>query len=129
MRHRELIILRTCARCGSEYEWGVHVALFAERAGLGKAEISSTLTGMNAESSLPAQEAALLKAVDQLHDNNQIDDDLWAELIRYFSSAQLLEIVTLTGNYHTIAFVTNAARVELESFAPRFADYRLPLPR
>lgn len=25
-RVRELVILRTCARCGSEYEWGVHVA-------------------------------------------------------------------------------------------------------
>lgn len=128
LRHRELIILRTCSRCGSEYEWGVHVALFAERAGLDKAEIRATLTGTNAENSLPVQEVALLKTVDQLHDHNQIDDALWAELIRYFSPAQLLEIITLTGNYHTISFVTNAARVELESFAPRFADYRVTVP-
>ena len=28
---RELAILRTCARCGSEYEWGVHVPIFARR--------------------------------------------------------------------------------------------------
>ena len=33
-RERELVILRTCARCHSEYEWGVHVAVFAERVGL-----------------------------------------------------------------------------------------------
>ena len=31
LRERELVIDRTCARCGSEYEWGVHVAFFAER--------------------------------------------------------------------------------------------------
>src|SRR4029453_113803 len=34
LREREIVIDRTCARCGCEYEWGVHVAYFAERAGL-----------------------------------------------------------------------------------------------
>ena len=31
LREREIAIDRTCARCGCEYEWGVHVAYFAER--------------------------------------------------------------------------------------------------
>ena len=30
LRIRELMILRTCALCGAEYEWGVHVAAFGE---------------------------------------------------------------------------------------------------
>src|SRR5258708_29552180 len=34
LREREIMIDRTCARCGSEYEWGVHVAMFGEKAGL-----------------------------------------------------------------------------------------------
>jgi hypothetical protein len=34
LRDREIVIDRACARCGSEYEWGVHVALFAARVGL-----------------------------------------------------------------------------------------------
>ena len=34
MRQRELVIDRVTARCGCEYEWGVHVAFFAERVGL-----------------------------------------------------------------------------------------------
>ena len=29
LRDREIVIGRTCARCGCEYEWGVHVAFFA----------------------------------------------------------------------------------------------------
>src|SRR5690349_16289700 len=29
LRARELLILRTTARCGAEYEWGVHVSAFA----------------------------------------------------------------------------------------------------
>jgi hypothetical protein len=42
LREREIVIDRTCARCGSEYEWGVHVAFFQERARLTEAEISAT---------------------------------------------------------------------------------------
>jgi alkylhydroperoxidase family enzyme len=42
LRDRELAILRTCARCGSEYEWGVHVAFFSVRAGLSAEEVRAT---------------------------------------------------------------------------------------
>jgi hypothetical protein len=34
LRYREIVIDRTCARCGCAYEWGVHVALFAQRVAL-----------------------------------------------------------------------------------------------
>src|SRR4051794_5812162 len=34
LRHRELVIDRTTARCGAEYEWGIHIEFFAEKAGL-----------------------------------------------------------------------------------------------
>ena len=39
LRHRELLILRTTARCGAEYEWGVHVAFFGSKALLTADEI------------------------------------------------------------------------------------------
>src|SRR5437868_9463924 len=45
LREREIVIDRTTARCGSEYEWGVHVALFAERAGLDTAQVRATVLG------------------------------------------------------------------------------------
>jgi 4-carboxymuconolactone decarboxylase len=32
LRDREVVINRVCARCGAEYEWGVHVAAFAQAA-------------------------------------------------------------------------------------------------
>src|SRR6516162_2696362 len=41
-RTRELLILRTCARCGAEYEWGVHVAAFAAAVGLDEQAVSAT---------------------------------------------------------------------------------------
>jgi len=124
LRERELIILRTCARCGSEYEWGVHVALFAEKAGLSKTDVAATLHTLPDPDHMPVKEILLLKAVDNLHDTSGIADSLWTELTHHYSTAQILEIITLTGSYHAISFITNAAVVELESFAPRFAQYR-----
>jgi hypothetical protein len=41
---REIVILRTCALCKAEYEWGVHVAGFAMKAQLTQAQIDDTLS-------------------------------------------------------------------------------------
>src|SRR3546814_15541348 len=43
LREREIAIDRACARCGGEYEWGVHIALFAEAVGFGPGEIRATV--------------------------------------------------------------------------------------
>src|SRR6476646_11827075 len=45
LRRRELVIDRTTARLGCEYEWGVHVALFAERVGFGESESAALVHG------------------------------------------------------------------------------------
>src|SRR5262245_52034224 len=45
LRSRELMILRTCARCGAEYEWGVHVAVFGGKAGWTEDELRSSVHG------------------------------------------------------------------------------------
>ncbi len=122
-RTRELVILRTCARCGSEYEWGVHVALFSKGAALSEADVAATLARDLDRLALPAADVLLFRAVDALHDTSTIGEALWDELARQYSTAQVLELIALVGNYHAISFVTNAARVGLEDFAPRFAAY------
>jgi len=119
LRERELLVLRTCARCKAEYEWGVHVALFAERAKLDEAAIAATLAPAPNDV-LTEEENLLLAAADDLHDSAGISDGLWQCLAAHYSSEQLLEIVALVGFYHAISFMVNAARVELEPFAPRF---------
>src|SRR5579871_361545 len=43
LRQREIVIDRTCALNGCEYEWGVHVATFAEAAKLTGIEIRATV--------------------------------------------------------------------------------------
>src|ERR1700750_3026786 len=43
LRQREVVIDRTTARLGCEYEWGVHIALFASKVGFGTTEIAATV--------------------------------------------------------------------------------------
>src|SRR5688572_17267991 len=72
MRQRELVIDRVTARCGAEYEWGVHVAYFAPRVGLDDAQVRSLTSGSADDACWPPDERALLRAVDELHDTNDV---------------------------------------------------------
>jgi alkylhydroperoxidase family enzyme len=121
MRDREIVIDRTCARCGCEYEWGVHVALFAERAGLDQHQIASLTAGTaDDECWTDERDRLLIRTVDSLHENADIPDGLWQALANVFSEANLLDLLLLCGWYHAISFVARAARVSLEAGASTF---------
>ncbi len=122
-REREIIILRTCARCGAEYEWGVHVAFFAERFGLGREQVRSTFQSKPTTDLWEEGDILLIALVDELHDFSQISDDLWAKLEASWKPDQLVEMIVLTGFYHTVSFVINGLKIDLEEMAPTFADY------
>ena len=124
LREREIVIDRTCARCSGEYEWGVHIALFAERVGFGPDEIRATMAEDSDAACWSDDERLLIQMVDQLHDTARIDDDLWAALVRRYSDEQLLEVMMLAGFYHMVSFVVNATRLPSEAYAARFSDYR-----
>jgi alkylhydroperoxidase family enzyme len=124
MRDREIVIDRTCARCGCEYEWGVHVAFFAERVGLTPAQVTSLTHGTATDECWVAdRERLLIAAVDALHDTATVADDLWDELTTEFTEPELLDLTMLVGWYHAISFTANAVQVELEAGSPRFVDY------
>ena len=120
LRARELIILRTCARCGSEYEWGVHVAIFGAKAQWTQAELRSTVHGGPDDECWGSEERLLIRLADQLHDTSRVDDPLWTELSERFAANQLVELIVLAGLYHAVSFATNAIGIEQEVFAPRF---------
>jgi alkylhydroperoxidase family enzyme len=125
MREREIVIDRTCARCGCEYEWGVHVAFFAERVGLSAAQVTSLVSGDGGDPCWDSErDRLLIEAADALHEDADIGDELWERLAREFTEEQLLDLLMLAGWYHAISFTANAARVAGEDGAPRFADVR-----
>ena len=99
LRQREIVIVRTTARCGSEYEWGVHVALFGERAGLRAEHLHALVHGDGDGPLWSADERLLLAACDALDANVAIDDALWTSLRATLSEEGILEIVMLHGFY------------------------------
>jgi alkylhydroperoxidase family enzyme len=124
LRLRELVIDRVCARCGCEYEWGVHAAAFGGRAGLSASQLAATVTGAPPQPAWSAEDALVLAAVDELHDTSRVSDALWARLAARFSTEQLLELLVLAGWYHAIAYAINGAGVQAEAWAAEF-----PAPR
>jgi alkylhydroperoxidase family enzyme len=124
MREREIVIDRTCARCACEYEWGVHVAFFADRAGLSSEQVASLTRGAPDDPCWSdARDQLLIGLVDELHDGSDVGDELWDALRGEFEEAQLLDLLMLCGWYHAISFTARAARVPLENGAPRFSDF------
>lgn len=120
LREREIVIDRTCARCGAEYEWGVHVAFFGARVGFTEREIAGTCATDPAASGFAPREQLLLRLADELHDTGRVSDALWQELRAVWGEAQLIELVALVGFYHLISFAANALRLPLEPYGARF---------
>jgi len=120
LRQREIVIDRVTARCGSEYEWGVHVAFFAKRAGFDEAQLRSLVSGGADDACWKAEEAVLIRFCDALHASCDVDDALWAELLTRFSEEAMLELLLLAGFYRTVSYLTNALRLPLEPYAARF---------
>jgi len=118
-RLREVMILRTCARCGAEYEWGVHATFFGESVGLTPDEIAATVRGGLDDPIWAAAERAVIRLADELHETAGVSDPAYSELERHFTPAQILELVIASGWYHTISFVINTAQVEREPWAAR----------
>ncbi len=127
MRDREIVIDRTCARCGCEYEWGVHVAFFADRVGLDRIQITSLTAGTaDDECWTDERDRLLIRAVDSLHEDADIPDALWHALLSEFDEKNLLDLLLLCGWYHAISFVARAARVPLEAGVPTFDSVGSP---
>ena len=120
LRSRELTILRTCARCGAEYEWGVHIATFGAKSPWTPAQIYSSVHGSADDTCWNLEDRLVIRLADQLHYTNRVDDTLWEEMAVHFAPEQLVELIMLAGLYHAVSYMVNATGVQHEAFAPRF---------
>jgi 4-carboxymuconolactone decarboxylase len=120
LRDRELVICRVCARCGAEYEWGVHVSAFAQAAGFTPAQIAAIADPQADDSALTDRDRLLVQMADELHDTSDVSDALWPQLKALWNEQQLLELLMLAGWYHAISYVCNVARVPIEPWSARW---------
>lgn len=116
VRQRELVILRSCARCDARYEWGVHATLFGGAAGLDDAQLEATWTAVELDT-WSDDERVLLRLCDELYESSRVSNATWSSLRAYFDDAQCIELVTLAGLYHVVSFLVNAMQVDPEPWA------------
>jgi alkylhydroperoxidase family enzyme len=110
-REREIVILRTGYLCKSGYEWTQHVRI-GLASGLTDDEIKRLKAGADAGWSAP--DAALIRASDELHNDQFITDATWAELRQHFSEKACMDVVFTAGQYTQVSMMLNSFGVQLD---------------
>ena len=117
-RERELVILRTGWNCGAEYEFGQHTVIGRE-AGVSDAEIVALTRPLDSHD-WSEGDRALLRAADELHDDQCVTDETWGELCGTWNEQQLLDLVFTVGQYTIVSMALNTCGVELDDGVPGF---------
>ena len=111
-REREIVILRTGYLCKSGYEFTQHTRIGLQ-SGLTADEINNIKAGADAGWSAP--DAALIRATDQLHNDQFIGEAAWAELGKHFTDKQRMDVVFTTGQYTQVSMILNTFGVQLDA--------------
>jgi alkylhydroperoxidase family enzyme len=117
-RDREIAILRIGWLCRAEYEWGQHV-LIARTSGVTDEEIERIAAGPDAPG-WSAGDAALLRAVDELHRDAFVSDATWAALGTRYDVRQLIDLVFAVGQYQLVSMALNTLGVQRDAGVPGF---------
>jgi alkylhydroperoxidase family enzyme len=120
LREREIVIDRTCALAQCQYEWGVHVAIFAKAAQLTGEQVRATVKESANAPCWSDSEQALIAAVDALHYRATLSDDEFARFSAHYDEAKIFEIILLCGFYRTVSYLANGLDLPLEQIAARF---------
>jgi hypothetical protein len=121
-RARELLILRTSARCGATYEWGVHVTAFAGAAGIDDATTRATATlDPRIVATQSDRDAVVLRVADELHDTSTLSDALFDAVCSEWGEVALLEMTAVVGFYHLVSFMLRTARIPNEPWGAPFS--------
>ena len=95
-RDSELMILRVAHNTGCAYEWSHHERL-GQRAGLSAEEVERVRSGPDAPGWSPRQKL-FLRAVDEMHSDGEIGDELWPRLAAELDDRLLIELCLLIGH-------------------------------
>jgi 4-carboxymuconolactone decarboxylase len=112
VRLRQLAILRVAWTRRAEYMWASHMRLSLDL-GLTPKDFEAVKAGSEAPRWSEA-ERAVLRAVEQLRDESDLDDPAWNALARHFDRHQMMDFLFTVGTYILLALAFNAMRIELE---------------
>ena len=111
-RDAELVILRVGQLRNSEYELQQHRRI-ALRRGV-DADTQREIFAWPATDGLSERQRTLLTAVDDLIATRMLSDQTWQQLSQYLDRRQLIEFVTLVGQYDALAMTLNTLGVPMD---------------
>jgi alkylhydroperoxidase family enzyme len=126
LREREIVILRTGWRSGSEYEFGQHTTIGLD-GGLTDAEVAALADA--GEVAWSDADSNLIAMVDELCAENAVSEACWQRLAARWSEPELLELVVLAGYYRLVSGVLNSVQVALEPTTPGWPALANPVRR
>ena len=119
-RDRELLVLRTGWMCRARFEWAQHVNR-GRAAGIDEREIA-WLRRPAADGDWSDRDRMLVDLVDELHTTSTVTQPTWDRLAGYFDEQQILDALFTVGQYHMVAFLTNACGTPLNDGAESFPE-------
>ena len=120
-RERELGIMRMGVLRRCDYELVQHRIFNLEDHVLTEDEMQRLVIGPDA-AGWSDLDAALLRAVDEMHQDAFISEATWTALSSAWSSEQLMDFIVLAGQYWTVATMLNCVGVQLEPGKEPFLD-------
>lgn len=112
-RDRELGIMRIGVLRRSDYEFAQHRQFALDDGLFTQDEIDHIVEGPDA-SGWTAFESAVLRSVDEMHDDAVISDATWSALAEIWSVEQLMDFITLVGRYWMVSTMLNSIGVQVE---------------
>jgi 4-carboxymuconolactone decarboxylase len=116
----ELVIFRTAQIVGSDYELNQHTPLM-KMCGYGNEQIAEVADWRRSRF-FDDKQRALLGYVEQMANGGNVDDATFAELSRFFTPQQIVEISYTVGTYYSTGLLTKALKIQPET------DGRLTVP-
>ena len=121
-RQRELLLMRIGVLCRSEYEYAAHHRV-GVRVGLTEADVAHVLAGPGSGGGEPL-DTVLLRAADELFENDVISNDTWDALASGgLDTKQLLDVIITVEGYRWNSMLISSAGVQLDE---NMADFRFP---
>ncbi len=109
----ELVIFRTAQIVGSGYELNQHAPLM-KLCGYDDQQVAG-VADWRGSTFFDEQQRALLGYVEQMAHGGNVDDATFAELSRFFTPQQIVEISYTVGTYYSTGLLTKALRIQPET--------------
>ena len=104
---REIVILAVARETSNQFEWQTHVPL-ALQAGISQDTVDTVVGGRRPKGLDAASETAI-DFTCELMRNNGVSDATYADAVRAFSEAGVVELTALVGYFVMVCWIMNVA--------------------